>query len=513
MDVILDIQNITKYFVEVRALFDVNLQIERGEVHAIVGENGAGKSTLMKILGGVYKQDAGTVSINGKKINISNPAESMNYGISVVYQEFNLISDLTVAENMYITKMPTNMGFIKKREMYKQCDDIINSLKIDLNPRTLVEDLSVSQMQMVEIARAIAFDSSIIIMDEPTAALNEREVQTLYRIVKELKAKGKTILYISHRLEEIFNVSDRITVLKDGKKVNTVITKDINEEELIEMMIGREIEDYYHQEMRKEIERKEVILSVKHLTKKGYYTDISFDLYKGEILGLGGLMGSGCIQIAKSIFGMLHPEIGGIYINGEPVKIKSPIHSIENKIMLTTDDRLNEGIFPFMNVRDNITMAILSQIAKKGNGTIDKREEDEVVNYYKEYFNIKAASLYQNMLDLSGGNQQKVLLARSMATGCEVLILLEPTRGIDVGTKSEIYLIMRKLAAQGVAVLIASSETNEMLSICDRVITIFNGMVTGELFANEVRGAMLNEDNYMFGVTGNKRFFKNEVRT
>lgn len=507
MDTILKISGITKQFPGVKALDNVSFDVERGEVHAVVGENGAGKSTLMKILGGLYSADFGEITINGKKTAIRGVLDSLKSGISVIYQEFNLVPMLTVAENIFLTRLPGKSGVVNRKKLNEKCSELMHELRLDINPSAMVSELSVSEMQMVEIAKAVSFDSSIVIMDEPTASLNDKEVATLYRLIDDLKRRGTTILYISHRMKEIFDLSDRITVLRDGCKIGTYNTNEITEEELIHKMVGRDITKFYHSNDDESSETGEVVLEVNQLCKEGFYKDISFQLHRGEILGLGGLMGCHREEIAKTLFGLMHPDSGTIVLNGKPIQIDTPADAIRNRIMFSTDDRKNEGILPDMGVDENITIAVLNKICKGGNGLINYKTESAFVKEYTDYMQIKYASPSQHILHLSGGNQQKVLLARSLLTDCEVLILMEPTRGIDVGAKSEIYSMLRQLAARGIAILMITSETQELITLCDRAIVIYRGTISGALKSNDSGSAAITEDNLMFCATGNKHIF------
>lgn len=507
MNTILKINGLSKSFPGVKALNNVSLEVERGEVHAVVGENGAGKSTLMKILGGLYPPDSGNIEINGKPVQIRNVVDSLRLGISVIYQEFNLVPMLTVAENIFLTRLPGKVGCINRPSLNRKCVKLMQELDLSIEPTTMVSDLTVSEMQMVEIAKATSYESEIVIMDEPTASLDDGEVETLYKLIGKLKARGTTILYISHRMKEIFDVSDRITVLRDGCKIETLVTKETDEESLIRKMVGRDINQFYHSDEDRSLASEQVKLRVENLSKEGYYTDISFDLYRGEILGVAGLMGCHREEIVKSIFGLVHPDTGRILIDGREVKINTPADAIREKIMFCTDDRKNEGILPLMNVEENLTISVLNQLCKGGVGLLNHKKEKAIVGNYTRDMDIKYAGPQQQVVFLSGGNQQKVLLARSLVTGCEVLILMEPTRGIDVGAKSEIYRMLKRLASQGMSILMVTSETQELITLCDRALVIYQGKISGQLRANDPDGADITEDNLMFCSTGNRNIF------
>lgn len=511
MDTILKIEGISKYFPGVKALDNVSFEVKRGEVHAVVGENGAGKSTLMKILGGLYTPDTGSIEINGKQVMIRNVGDSLRLGISVIYQEFNLVPMLSVAENIFLTRLPGKLGCINRFNLNKQCAKLMKELDLNIDPSRMVSDLTVSEMQMVEIAKATSYESEIVIMDEPTASLDDGEVETLYSLIEKLKARGTTILYISHRMKEIFDVSDRITVLRDGCKIETLVTSETNEESLIRKMVGRDISQFYHADESISSSSKTVKLRVENLSKENYYSDISFDLHQGEILGMAGLMGCHREEIAKSIFGLIHPDKGQIFIDGHEVHINTPSDAIREKIMFCTEDRKNEGILPHMSVGENLTISILKSLCKRGMGILNRKNENEIIAEYTQSMDIKCASSKQHIVFLSGGNQQKVLLARSLATGCKVLILMEPTRGIDVGAKSEIYKMLKQLAAQGIAILMVTSETQELITLCDRAVVIYQGKISGMLRANDPNGADITEDNLMFCSTGNRSIFYQNV--
>ncbi len=513
MDEILELENISKRFYGIRALDAVSMKVKRGTVHAVVGENGAGKSTLMKILGGLYKKDSGLIKIKGREIKINSVLDAERHGISVIYQEFNLVPYLTVAENIFLSRLPKKGVVIDTVKLFEQTRRLMENLGINIDPGRLVQELAVSEMQMVEIAKAISYNSEIIIMDEPTAALNDKEVENLFRLIRQLKEEEKTVIYISHRMKEIFSITDEITVLRDGKKAADFDTNQITEEKLIGSMIGRDIKDYYNGggHIRKAEKQGEVFLRVNSLTKKGVYEDISFTVHKGEILGLGGLMGCRREEVVRTLFGLFLPDSGEIELKGKKLQLSNPMNAISNGIMYVTDDRKGEGIFAGMSVKDNLSAAILDKLSGKVKGIIDRHREENIVRYYTDYMDIKYSSVYQTIVNLSGGNQQKVLLARALATGCEVLILLEPTRGIDVGAKAEIYRLLRELAKKGMAIILVTSETNELITLCDKVIVIFQGRISGELVPDKGSQAELTEENLMFCSTGNKKIFYSEV--
>ena len=499
---IVEVNRICKSFPGVKALQDVSLSVLRGEVHAIVGENGAGKSTLMKILGGLYRLDSGSIKIDGKPCEIKSIADSLALGISVIYQELNLMPALSVAENVFISDLPGKNGAVNYRELHKKTQALIDSLGLSIRPAQSVSELSVSQRQMVEILKALSHNAEIIIMDEPTAALNNTEVDILYGIIEKLKQAGKTILYISHRLREIFDLSDRISVLRDGQFIGTVDTKQIDEAALVSMMVGRDISQLYQYAAG---ELGQEALGVDHFSRKGAFADVNFTLHAGEVVGMAGLMGCGREEIAKAIYGLIHRDSGEIRLNGLPVSVDKPADAIRQGIGFVTEDRKDSGIFALMTVRENITINVLSWISKLG--LISEKKEDELLGRYTRTMNMKYADEMQRIMFLSGGNQQKFILARALAGECKVLIMLEPTRGIDVGAKAEIYALLSDLVKKGMAILVVSSELPEIISICHRALVVFEGRITGNIARDE-----MDENLIMRCATGNETHFSKGVR-
>lgn len=497
----IEMKKITKTFPGVRALHDVSLSVERGEIHAIVGENGAGKSTLMKILGGAYTKDSGDIYINGSIAHIKSIADSIKHGVSVIYQELNLMPALTVAENIYVSDLPGTAGTINYPELNRKTKALIDRLALNIKPTDYVSMLSISQRQMVEILKALSRDSEIIIMDEPTAALNNQEVDTLYDIIRKLKADGKTILYISHRLREIFDLSDRVTVLRDGKLVGTSETSELDESKLVGMMVGRDISQLYIYEAQK---LGDVVLEVRDFTKHGAFSDVSFSLRASEVVGMAGLMGCGREEIVKAVYGLLRRDSGTVHMHGKPIEIDRPKTAIKNGLGFITEDRKDAGILAQMTVRENSTMNVLKQLATVN--IISAKKENHLLNKYTKTMNMKYANEMQRIMYLSGGNQQKFVLARALAANCDALIMLEPTRGIDVGAKAEIYSLLADLASKGMAILIVSSELPEIMSVCHRTLVIFEGTVTGNIARDE-----MDENLIMRCATGNERFFSEKV--
>ncbi len=494
MENIIEVKNIQKSFPGVLALNDVSISVRKNTVHAIVGENGAGKSTLMKILGGVYPQDSGEIFVKGQKTVIKNVDDSHKAGIRVIFQEFNLMPELTVAENLYVSNLPTKGPFVDYATLNKKAEALLSEFGIDIAPETVVKDLSVSKKQMVEVAKALSGDADIIIMDEPTATLNNNEVATLYSIIAKLKEAGKTILYISHRMKEIFELSDYVTVLRDGKYIDTKPTAQLTDEEIVFMMIGRDVDSYYST-ARSEI--GDVALEVKGLCKEGVMKDVSFQVHKGEILGVAGLMGSGREEIIKAIFGLIPLDSGEVYVDGKKVNIRSPKDAIANGIAFVTDDRKEEGIFELMGVMHNLTMNVLPRVCEPKHIWLSNGKQRVLLDKYTQLMNMKYASPTQQIVNLSGGNQQKFLLGRSLATDGNVLLLLEPTRGIDVGAKAEIYALLGELAKSGMGIVVVSSDLPEILSLCHKTLVVWQGILTGELEKDE-----MSENAIMLCATG-----------
>ena len=501
----IELRHITKTFSGVKALDDVSLSFNKGEVHAVVGENGAGKSTIMKILSGLYFADSGEIWIGGKKQNINSVADAQKAGVSVVYQELNLMPDLTVAENIFLHDLPSRAGFVDQKTMNRKAQELLDRMHVDIRATDFIEHLSVSQQQMVEIAKALSIESDIIIMDEPTAALNVQEVNALYEIVHDLKEEGKAVIYISHRLKEIFDITDRVSILRDGQFVNSFATDDINENILIENMVGRKISGHY---TTADHPYGETVLEVKGLSREGLFEDISFELHKGEVLGVAGLMGCFREEIVQSLYGLVHPDAGRVVLDGKTIidgsrginHVSTPVKAIRHGIGYVTEDRKGSGIFALMNVRENITISILKQLEKLG--LIHAKDEQLLLDRYTGKMNMKYSSYRQRIESLSGGNQQKFLLARTLATGCSILIMLEPTRGIDVGAKAEIYSLIEDLSKEGMAVLMISSELPEIIGNCHRSLVIFQGRLTGVLDKSE-----FDETLIMQCATGNQTFF------
>lgn len=468
---------IEKSFGTNSVLRGVDFDIKPGEVHALMGENGAGKSTLMNILTGLHKADAGEIVIDGGNKQFANPKEAEEYGISFIHQEMNTWPDMTVLENLFIGKEPTNkFGIIQTKKMKQQANEIFKDLGIQIDLDTEVKELSVGQQQMIEIAKSLMTNAQVIIMDEPTAALTEREIDTLFKLIHRLTAKNVAIVYISHRMEEIFKISNRITVMRDGVSIDTSQTKETTNDEVVRKMVGRDLEDYYPPKMA---EIKESIFEVKGLTQKGKFENVSFEIKSGEIVGFSGLMGAGRTEMMRAIFGIDAYEQGEVYLEGEKLTIKTPHDAIKNGIGFLTENRKEEGLVLDYSLRDNISLPSIDGFKKFG--LIDTRAEGDFARMLMERLKVKAISEFDPASSLSGGNQQKVVLAKWIGIGSKVLILDEPTRGVDVGAKREIYQLMNELADRGVAIIMVSSDLPEILGVSDRVIVVHEGKIAGEL--------------------------------
>lgn len=480
----IDIKNISKTFTKVKALTDVSFKIETNQTHAIVGENGAGKSTLMKILGGVYKPDIGSISLNSKKHIFNNVKESVNAGISVIYQELNILSELSVAENIFLSHLSKISGVIlNEKELYNKTEKLLSELNISLNPKTYAKNLSVSQKQMVEIARAISFNSDIIIMDEPTASLNKNEVDQLFSIIDKLRQQGKTIIYITHRMKELFEIANDVTVLRDGQYVATHKISDVTNNDIVKLMVGRKIEVFYKTSTNI---KDNIILQVKDLTSDKDFEKVSVVVKEGEILGLAGLMRCGNIEFAQAIYGLNPITSGEIIFNNHKLEKKSVIDSLSKGISFVTDDRKDAGIFKLMGVKENTTITILDKLRNKFNFLLNLKNERVVFADYSDKLKLVCSGEDQKAEELSGGNQQKLLIARALASNCKLLILLEPTKGVDVGTKVEIYELLIELTKTGVGVLLVTSDLPELISISNRIAVMCQGKITGILEDSEI---------------------------
>lgn len=476
-EILLEMTGIQKYFPGVHALDNASLCVNKGEVHALVGENGAGKSTLMKVLAGIYKKDGGTIKFRGKEIEPTDPRHSQKLGIGIIHQELNMMPHLTVAQNIFIGKAPKRGIFLDQTSENRQAREMLKALNIDINPTIQAGKLTVAKQQMVEIAKALSYDSELLVMDEPTAALTDNEIQELFKVIRDLKSKGHGIIYISHRLDELPQISDRITVMRDGQYIGTEETKDITKEKIINMMVGRTI--YEEPKTKSNVqEGAPVLLKVEHLMGSNV-RDVSFELRKGEILGFAGLMGAGRTETMRVLFGADPSEGGTITINGKKVTIKSPNDAIANGICYLSEDRKALGLAIGLSLRDNCVMANMDEFMI-GPFTNDKKI-DAMTQEYIEKIGIKTPSTRQLVKNLSGGNQQKAVIAKWLIRNSDILIFDEPTRGIDVGAKQEIYKLMNTLADEGKSIIMISSEMPELLRMSDRLVVMREGCVTGEL--------------------------------
>lgn len=481
MNTILEMNGICKSFGGISVLNQVSFDLLGGEVHALIGENGAGKSTLMKILVGDYSADKGTIKLCGQEEAITSPAKAKSLGIAMIHQELSPVLDMTVAENIFIGREISKLGCVDNKQQEKHAEEYLKKLGLEISPRKKMRDLSVSEIQMVEIAKTISSGARIIIMDEPTSAITNVEAEKLFDAIKILTDSGIGIIYISHKLEELFRISDRITVLRDGNIIGTKTTRELSTQELIKMMVGREINDVYP---NCECRAGDCVLSVKNLSRKHEFEDISFDLHKGERLGIGGLMGSGRTELVMTIFGERKPSSGQIFINGKQVKISSPKDAIKNGMALISEDRKRFGLNLMSSVRDNIVAVVEGRISKLG--LFNASKADKLSKDMVSSFNVKTSSIKQEVSALSGGNQQKVVLAKWLNHDVDIVIFDEPTRGIDVGSKEEIYKVINKLAEKGMGIIIISSEMPELIGLSDRLIVLHEGHLEGELKKDEI---------------------------
>jgi len=479
---VLEMQKISKAFPGVQALDGVDFSCVAGEVHALVGENGAGKSTLMKILAGGYQQDEGKILLRGKEVSFASPKDAQREGISTIYQEFNLIQDLTIAENIFLGHEPVKArGFlIDTRRLYQVAKELLRDLGTEIDTRAKVKNLSVAQQQMVEIAKALGLESSILIMDEPTAVVSGKELDALFRTIRSLRNDGKTIIYISHRIDEIFKIADRATVLKDGRLVGTITPKEVSKGDLVKMMVGRSLSEVFPS---KEPGQKKEILTLKNVYRGKILRNISFTVNTGEILGVTGLVGSGRTELARVIFGVDSLDGGEIYLEGKKRTKGTPEKSISSGIGFATEDRKKEGIFSCLSVRKNLTSLVLGKVRRWC--FVKEGEEKKIARESVKRFNIMTPHFEQEVQYLSGGNQQKVILAKWINADSKLIIMDEPTRGIDVGAKAEFYTLMRLLAKQGKAILMISSELPEVIGMSDRILVMHDGQIMGELSPSE----------------------------
>lgn len=475
---LLELKNISKIFPGVKALDHVSLTLKKGEILGLIGENGAGKSTLMKIILGSYKSNGGVMYFKGAEYAPASPADALHKGISMIHQEISLVPTMTVTENIWIGREDkfSECGLVNHKKMIKETYKLLKRLEIDLNPNSLVSKLSIANMQLVEIVRAVSYDSDVLIMDEPTSSLTQKEIDVLYKIMRKLSDEGKGIIFISHKLDELFTVCSRVTVFRDGKYIDTKDIKDISQKELIQMMVGRELTDMFPKE---EVPIGDVIFEAKGLFRRGCFKDINFQVKQGEIVGFCGLVGAGRTEIMQAVFGIQPADGGEMFLHGKRINNRSTAEAISHKIAMVTEDRLHSGLIHHLSIKTNITLPNLESYVRRG--LVQDKKMAEAAAKMAAGMNVRMKDIEQEAGMLSGGNQQKVIIGKWLLTKPELFILDEPTRGIDVGSKTEIYRIIGNLAKEKKGIIIVSSELPELLGICDRIIVVSHGKITGEL--------------------------------
>jgi monosaccharide-transporting ATPase len=492
---VLDVVGVSKSFTGVQALREVSLGLRPGEVHALVGENGAGKSTLIKVATGVYEADSGEIRLNGERVHFASPLAAQQAGISTIYQEINLVPLMSVARNLFLNREPRRLGIIDSARMKRDARRILREYGVDVNVGRPLRELGLGAQQMVAIARAVQIDARVVIMDEPTSSLEQREVETLFGVIERLRDQGIAIVYVSHRLDELFRICDRVTVMRDGRVVHESPMSEVDRLRLVSLMLGRDME---------KVERSGVtefsphdratgapVLQASHLSSRRRLDDVSVDVRPGEVVGLGGLLGAGRSETAKAIVGALHTDSGRVEIDGKPVRRNSTAAAIRAGAAMLPEDRKSEGIIPGLSVRENIVLAALPRISRAG--LVNRAKQDEIVDYFIKRLQIKASSPEQKVGELSGGNQQKVMLARWLCLNPKLLLLDEPTRGIDVGAKAEVQAVINELAKEGLGVVLISSELDELIEGSDRVMVLKEGRIVGELEGDQVSEDALME--------------------
>lgn len=495
MDIKLRVSNINKSFPGVKALSDVNFKVRKGTVHVLCGENGAGKSTLMKVINGIYKQDSGEILIDEKVVETKNPIQARSLGISMIFQELNYIPEMTIEESIFVGNWPRDRyGKIDWKEIRKRTKELLIKENLKYDPQTKLKDLTVSDIQMLEILKAISYNSEIIIMDEPTSAITNKEVEVLFSKINELKERGACIIYISHKMDEIFRIADEITIFRDGCVVDSRLIGEYDMETVISQMVGRKLENNYPKE---DIDLGKEVLKVVDLTNKGKFEHVNFSVREGEIVGFSGLMGAGRTEVMRCLFGLDSFQSGEIFIKNEKTIIKNVKSSIDKKMVMLSEDRRRYGIIPVRSIRENVSLSSLKKFIYKGRLHVE--EENVGVAQFCEKMHVKAPSYETTIESLSGGNQQKVILAKWMVTDPDILILDEPTRGIDVGAKYEIYKLMTELAKQKKALVMVSSELPELIGMCDRIYVMAKGKITGMLTKDE-----FTQENIMAYATATK---------
>jgi ribose transport system ATP-binding protein len=473
-------REIRKTFPGVVALDGVDFSLRRGEVHILLGENGAGKSTLMKILSGAYQKTAGRIALGGREVEIRNPAHAQSLGISTIYQEFNLVPHLSVGENIFLGREPVRLGFIDRRAVNRKAAEVLGGLGLRLDPRRPVKGLRVAEQQMVEVAKALSLEARVLIMDEPTAALAEHEIKELFAAIRGLKEKGVSVVYISHRMEELFEIGDRVTVLRDGRSAGTFDVRATNKFELIRLMVNRDLTELFPKE---HAARGEEVLRVEGLTTRGGLNGVSFSLHRGEVLGVAGLLGAGRTELARAVFGLDKVESGAVTIKGKARRLGSPRAAINLGVGFLTEDRKAQGLVLPLSVKDNLCLPSVDKFTAFG--FVDAKRERRAAERYVRELRIRTPGLEQKVVYLSGGNQQKVVLSKWLCSEADIFIFDEPTRGVDVGAKAEIYQLMNRLAASGVAIIMISSELPEILGMSDRILVMRGGRVACEFTAAE----------------------------
>ncbi|MBE6831938.1 MAG: sugar ABC transporter ATP-binding protein [Ruminococcaceae bacterium] len=486
---ILTLKKVNKCFPGVKALVDVDFSLREGEVHALVGENGAGKSTLMKILSGAYKRDSGTIEICGEKVEITSPKQAEKLGISIIYQELNLIQRVTVAENVFLGRYPKKCGLVQWQKMNEDTKALFDGFGIKIDVEAVLRNISLAQQQIVEIIKAVSINAKVVIMDEPTSSLTSQETEVLFNIIRTLKAKGIAVIFITHRLNEIYEICDRLTVLRDGCFIGTRDVKDVSQNELISMMIGRELTQQYPV---RDSAVGDIVLEVNHLSDGGHRVkDISFAARKGEVVGFGGLVGAGRTETMRIIFGADKKTSGEILINGQKVEIKNPRHAVSHGIGFLTENRKEEGLFLKSSIRFNTVVVSPQKILHRGKMFFDFKKEKKIATDYVQALRTVTPSVNQRAMFLSGGNQQKVVLAKWLFADSQIVIFDEPTRGIDVGAKREIYEIINSLAAQGKVILVVSSDMEEIMGISDRILIMHEGTISGEVAKSDFSQSLI----------------------
>jgi inositol transport system ATP-binding protein len=471
-------EGISKAFPGVVALKDVHLKVDYGKVHALMGENGAGKSTLMKILAGILQADTGKIIFQGRETLFKNPARALSSGIVMIHQELSYIPEMTIAENILMGREPVSkfLGMVNRKKLRQTASDLLKQMELTINPDAKMKELSISEMQMVEIVKALSFDARLIIMDEPTSAISEKEVEKLFEVIVKLKEKNISIIYISHKIEEIYKIADDITILRDGEYIDTCSAKTLLYDDLIKKMVGRELKEIFPKE---NLELREKLLEVKNFNKAAIFSDISFFLRKQEILGIAGLMGAGRTELAEAVFGYNIPDSGKLFLNGKEIRIHNPKDAINNRIGFIPEDRKLKGLVLCRSLKENISLGYLDNFCTVG-GIIKLENERRESKRQVQNLKIKTSSIHQVVDKLSGGNQQKVVLSKWLIGNADILIFDEPTRGIDINAKSEIYKIMTSFLKQNKAIIMISSELQELIGMCDRIIVLHKGKITGE---------------------------------